>query len=113
MATKTNGKELKTFWQLEEPWWPAEGFVEGDSYMVNGKEEGDSWEPLCAADTDQITILSGIICDATGEQGELDLNTQFRKWRKSLTTTTVLVEINLDKVDELKTHVKALKGKVL
>lgn len=113
MATKTNGKELKAFWNLEEPWWPEDGFVEGDSYMVNGKEQGDSWEPLSAADTDQITILSGVICDARGEDSDLDLNTQFRKWRKSLTTTTVLVEIPLDKLDDLKTSVKALKGKIV
>lgn len=113
MATKTNGKELKQFWNLEEPWWPTDGFVEGDQYIVNGETKDDSWEPLSAADTDQITIVCGVICDATGEGEEKDLNSVFRKWRKSLTTTTVLVEIDLDKLDDLKTHVKALKGKIV
>ena len=31
MATKTNGKELKEFWNLSEPWWLKDGWVEGDS----------------------------------------------------------------------------------
>uniref|UniRef100_A0AAU6W0A8 Uncharacterized protein n=1 Tax=Pseudomonas phage Nican01 TaxID=3138540 RepID=A0AAU6W0A8_9CAUD len=112
MATKTNGKELKEFWNLGEPWWLKDGWVEGDSYTVNGVEMDDTFEPGSCADTDQITIVSGVIVDAVSER-ELDLNSQFRKWRKSLTTTTVLVEIDLDKLDDLKTHVKSLKGKIV
>ena len=72
----------------------------------------ESFEPGSAEDTDQITIVSGVIVDATSER-ELDLNTQFRKWRKSLTTTTVLVEIANDKLDTLKFHVKSLGGKIV
>ena len=113
MATKTNGKELKEFWNLEEPWWPTDGFVEGDQYIVNGETKEDDWEPLSAADTDQITIVSGVICDATGEKEDKDLSAVFRRWRKSLKTVAVLVEIDLDKLDDLKAHVKTLKGKIL
>jgi hypothetical protein len=113
MATKTNGKELKEFWELGEPWWPKDGFVEGDSYTVNGAQTDDSFEPGSCADTDQITIIAGCICDATSTDDGRDLQTVFRKWRKSLTTTTVLIEIDLDKLDDLKTHVKSLKGKIL
>lgn len=112
MATKTNGKELKEFWNLGEPWWLKEGWVEGDSYTVNGVEMDETFEPGECADTDQITIVSGVIVDASNDK-ELDLNAQFRKWRKSLTTTTILVEIANDKLDALKVHVKSLGGKVV
>lgn len=112
MATKTNGKELKEFWNLSEPWWLKDGWVEGDSYTVNGVEMDESFEPGSAEDTDQITIVSGVIVDATSER-ELDLNTQFRKWRKSLNTTTVVVEVANDKLDALKFHVKSLGGKIV
>lgn len=111
MGTKTNGRELKEFWQLEEPWWPKDSWVEGDGYIVNGVEVEDSFEPSNCADTDQITIVCGTIVDQNDK--EVDLNTQFRKWRKSLKTRTVMVEIDIDKMDGLKEAVKGLKGKVL
>lgn len=112
MKTKTSGKELKAFWNMGEPWWLKDGWVEGDSYLVNGEEVGDHFEPGSCEDTDKITILSGVIVDITGEK-ELDLSVQFRKWRKSLTITTVVVEISPDKLSELKAHVKSLGGKIL
>lgn len=111
MATKTNGRELKQFWELGEPWWPKDGWVEGDSYIVNGKEVDECFEPGNCNDDDQITIVCGVMVDQF--EAELDLNTQFRKWRKSLTTRAVVVEVAIEKMDELKTAVKALKGKIL
>lgn len=113
MKTKTNGAELKAFWELGEPWWPKDGFVEGDCYMVNGIEKDDSWEPSSSADTDQITILDGCICDATGQDEGIDLQSVFRKWRKSLTTVSVVVEIDRESVEYLKEEVKKLGGKVI
>ena len=112
MTTKTNGKELKQFWALEEPWWPKDGWVEGDTYTVNGVERDDNFDPGLCEDTDKIVITSGDIVDRRGENFT-SLQSTFRKWRKSLTTTTVLVEIDLDKLDALKAHVKSLKGKIV
>lgn len=113
MKTKTNGAELKAFWELSEPWWPKDGFVEGDCYMVNDVEKDDSWEPSSAADTDQITILSGCICDATGKDEGIDLQSVFRKWRKSLTTRKLLVEIDIEHEEEIRYCVKRFGGKVI
>lgn len=113
MKTKTNGAELKAFWNLCEPWWPKDGFVEGDSYTVNGESKDDSFDPSCCDDNDIITILDGCICDATGQDEGIDLQTVFRKWRKSLTTVSVVVEIDRESVDYLKDEVKKLGGKII
>jgi hypothetical protein len=113
VKTKTNGKELKQFWNEGEPWWPKDGFVEGDCYVVNDEEKDDSWEPLSAADTDQITIIAGCICDGTGTDEGRDLQTVFRKWRKSLTTRILLVEVAAENLDEVIYGIKRGKGKII
>lgn len=113
MKTKTNGAELKAFWELGEPWWPKDGFVEGDSYTVNGVEKDDSWEPSSAADTDQITILDGCICDATGQDEGIDLQSVFRKWRKSLTVVRVMVEIDRDELEAFKREMASYGAKII
>lgn len=112
MATKTTGAELKTFWELSEPWWLKDGWVEGDSYVVNGQEMDDCFDPSCCEDQDVIVIHSGVIVDQLGEK-ELDLQTQFRKWRKSLTSRIYSVEIPIEAEQELKAAIKVLKGRVL
>lgn len=112
MSTKTNGAELKAFWQLSEPWWLKDGWVEGDSYILNGEQMDDCFDPSCCEDSDVIVICSGVIVDQAGEK-ELDLQSQFRKWRRSLSTRTFLVEIPIGSEDELKAALKALKGKVV
>lgn len=111
MRTKTNGRELKHFWQQGSPWWLDDGWVEGDAYVVNGQEMDDNFDPSEAGDADSITILSGVIVDSHGEK-EIDLQTSFRMWRKSLTTLTVVVEIPADKLEDLKDRLKSLGGKL-
>lgn len=111
--TKTNGKELKTFWELSEPWWPKDGFVDGDSYNVNGVVMGDEFEPGQCADTDQITILSGVICSSCSDDEGKDLQNIFKKWRKSLTTRTLLVEVDVENLDEVIYGIKRGKGKII
>lgn len=112
MATKTNGKELKEFWASEEPWWPKGGYVNDDYYIVNGVESGEDFELSGAEDTDQITIMSGAIF-SEGDEDDKDLQATFKKWRKSLTRVSVLIEVPRDQVEALSAAVKSIGGKIV
>lgn len=111
--TKTNGFELKKFWGTSEPWWPKDGFVDGDSYIVNGIEVGEEFEPDLCADGDLIVINGGVICSNEIDDFGKDLEATFRKWRKSLTTATVIIEVDLTKQDELKETLKKFGAKII
>lgn len=112
-SVKTNGKELKTFWELGEPWWPKDGFVDGDSYKVNGITMGDEFEPNCSSDTDQITILSGYIYGGDMDDEGKSLTNAFKKWRKSLTMVQVVVEIHKDELPAFKREMSSYGAKIV
>ncbi|MEG0063012.1 MAG: hypothetical protein RR740_00265 [Pseudomonas sp.] len=113
MKTKTTGSELKAFWGLGDPWWPVDGFVDGDAYIVNGNTMGDEFEPGLCADTDQITIIAGVIASNAHDDEGKDLQVVFRKWRKSLSTVQVIVELPKDDLEAFKKLMAQSKIKVI
>lgn len=106
---KTTGAELKAFWK-DESVWPGDSYVDGVYLKINGAD-GSSEDVEGMKDDDKIDLVDGYFCDQSDE-GE-SLLTVFRRWRKKQATEMLLVEIPKGKLEELKTALKAIGGKVL
>ena len=105
---KTLGAEYKRFYN-DPAAWPDDSWHEDETLLVNG----DEW-PLCVIDIpeDAVINLSGGVVLGLPNGAETSMESHFKRWRKRQTTTTILVECDLTKVDEIKAAVKSAGGKV-
>lgn len=106
---KTTGAEYKRFYN-DPAAWPDDSWHEDETLIVNG----DEWT-LGVVDIpdDAVINLSGGVVFGLPNGTEASLEAYFKRWRKRQTTTTFLVECDMDKVDEVKAAVKAAGGKVV
>ncbi|MBI6883100.1 hypothetical protein [Pseudomonas putida] len=116
MATKTNGAELKAFYADGEFWpnsddSPLGIFHEETALQVNGQIIDDA-EITDLNDTDSVTILSGVVYDENDRSFEMSFEAYFKKWRKKVNTTYLIVSVPNDKTDAIKAAIKAAGGKV-
>ena len=112
MPVKTTGKVLKQFWNAEEPWWPTNGWVDDDKYIVNGNVMVEGFEPNEAKDADLVTIMAGAIYGGD-EDGGKSLVSTFKKWLKTQTTVTVVLEMHKDDWVSLQTQLPTYGAKVI
>lgn len=112
MATKTTGAELKRFYADKE-FWPDEAdyYHEDEWLVVNGVEPKD-FETVNIddlADTDEIKLSGGQVCNAPGEPS---FETYFKRWRKKQSIATLFVEVPKDRAEEFAALIRNAGGKV-
>lgn len=113
MTVKTTGAEFKRFY-ADPAFWPEGGDTYHDDALigVNGVDHDDGFDPGAIPDDAIVTIEGGVVFDAVGG-GEPSLETYFRRWKKTQTTASFLVECDLSVVDAIKAAVKAAGGRVV
>ena len=105
---KTSGAEYKRFYD-DEAAWPDGAWHEEELLLVNG----DEWTDEVAEIPDNAIVnLSGGAVFGLPNGAEPSMELHFKHWRKRQTTTTILVECDLAKLDAIKLAVKAAGGRV-
>jgi hypothetical protein len=108
---KTTGAELKQFWANEDPeFWPEESHIDGMWWRINGTEKDDV-EPHELADTDIVEAEGAIIYPL--QDTDKDFAGVMKKWRKTHTHTTLVVELPKEHHAALGEFLKGLKGKIV
>ena len=106
--TKTIGAVLKRFYD-DETAWPDGAWHEDELLLVNG----DEWDQgITEIPDNAIVNISGGAVFGLPNGGEPSLELHFRRWRLRQTTTTILVECDLAKLDAIKAAIKAAGGTV-
>lgn len=108
---KTTGAEYKRFYN-DPTAWPDDSWYEDVELLVNGVELTPELGVVDIHD-DAVINLSGGVVFGLPNGTETSVEAHFKRWRKRQTTTTFLVECDMDKVDEVKAAVKAAGGKVV
>jgi len=103
---KTNGKEFKAFMASD---WPEGWYMDDDEILIDGKEDDGNIPYETLNDDCKVEILCGVVCSDNDNIDPINLETYFKKWRKSLTVEYVSVEIPKGKKQELMEFVKGLK----
>ena len=106
---KTTGSEFKRFYD-DEASWPGGAWHEEETLLVNGDEWSDG---VTAIPDNAIVNLSGGVVLGLPHGTQTSLELHFSRWRKRQTTTTILVECDRAKLDDVKAAVKSAGGKVL
>lgn len=106
---KTNGSEYKRFYD-DETAWPDGAWHEDELLIVNGDkcEAGIDSIP----DNATVNLIGGVVYDLPNGS-TVSMETHFRNWRKRQSMTTILVECDRAKLDDVKAAIKAAGGKVL
>lgn len=106
---KTIGTEYKRFYD-DDTAWPDGAWHDDELLLVNG----DEWtQGVNEIPDNAIVNLSGGVVLGLPHGSEPSLELHFSRWRKRQTTTTILVECDLTKLDDVKAAVKAAGGRVL
>ncbi|MDD2223678.1 MAG: hypothetical protein PHF42_09590 [Pseudomonas sp.] len=115
MTVKVTGAEFKKFY-IDKNFWPEGRFHEEVEITidVNGEVITNhlEYDLYAVPDDAKITLQGGCVQDEDGKEfGAID--TYFRKWRKKQTTTFLVVEVPLDKIETIKATINAAGGKVV
>lgn len=118
MGLNISGADMKRFWS-DKAIWGEEGsgtYVDDTSFVVDGVVHGQSdstaLEIETLPDTAVVQITSGYLVDAPKGVPE-DLVKAFKFWLKRQTMRSAVVEVPIEKMDELKRLLASLGGKVL
>lgn len=106
---KTLGAELKRFYHDDKA-WPQDAWHEDETLIVNGDECEAGIDDI--PDNATVNLIGGVVYGLPNGS-TVSMETHFRNWRKRQTTTTILVECDLAKLDEVKAAVKAAGGRVI
>lgn len=117
MGVKVSGAEFKRFYNDQKYWPPAPADTYHDDvvFMVNGDLLPDDKDPGSVADTDVVAIEGGAVYHSPfyKDGREPSIEAYFRRWKKEQTTTSLVVECDLSKIEAIKAAIKAAGGKVL
>ena len=104
---KMNGAEYKAFTTAE---WGPDWYWDETVFLWNGKEVEDI-DNEEVADTDQITIVEATIFKGSDMDSEAIDGVRFaRNWLKAQTMARLLVEVPREKLEEVQTLLKSVKG---
>jgi hypothetical protein len=120
MAVTLTGKEFKAFYEDPQVWKDPSSYVDEMQIFVDGKifdgqrDDGQYVEGHVEDihDHAQVKVEYGTFCANADAEGE-DVCTTIRRWKKAQTTRTLLVEVDVAKLDAFKAAIKAAGGKVL
>lgn len=104
---KATGRDLNEFYNSG---FPANSFHEHDCDWLDSGFKGDN----LALDEEKKFELGdlGFIVDEDTSR-EISFQSAFRKWLKSKTTATILIEVEKSRLDEVKTQLKSLGLKLV
>jgi len=100
MDFKTSGYNLKKFLDDDEI-WPETGYCDDMTFLVNGKEVEDCAE---INDSDVVVVTGGMVKSEIENEDICMLSTLYKKWKRTQTHETILVNIpktNRKTFDEL------------
>lgn len=112
MATKTTGAEFKRFYE-DPAYWPDGVWHEDVLFTVDGEPAGDSYDMSKVPDGAQVTIEGGIVMGPPHDGKEPSVETLFKRWRKAQTIKTLVVEVDVSKLDAVVAAIKAAGGKAV
>jgi len=119
MATKTNGAELKAFYNDDAYWLKTPASKTDDIWhedlvlMVNGVEQADDFsitEDL--KDEDQVTIVDGVVLSNRDDFKGRSFESFFKAWRKQQDTVYLAVAVPKDKQDAVRAAILAAGGSI-
>lgn len=100
-SVKASGYDFKRYWNDSAYWGDA--YIEDEVIEVNGDAcNGDGFDADSLNDSDVIVVKSGVVISCGLHDSSLTAH--LRKWLKALkarNTTTVLIEVDRDKIDSL------------
>lgn len=111
MAVKTTGAEFKRFYNDPE-FWPEGAWHDDDLVLVDGVEQDDI-DVDKIADAAKVTIQAGVVLMSESDDEGVAFDAYFRRWRKSQTTRTIVVEADASKLDAIMAAIKSAGGNVL
>lgn len=108
---KTNGAEFRRY-LVDDAAWPEGTWHDDEFITVDGVEW--VWEADIESIPDNaiLSLTGGVVCGLPGDLMP-SMESHFKKWRKSQTTTTILVECDLSKLGDVKAAVKVAGGKIV
>lgn len=112
MTVKTNGCEFKKYYS-DPVSWPEGAWHDDILIMVDGVEVGDGDDFPIIQDSSKVEIHAGVVYSHDTDQEPIDMETHFKRWRKAQRVRQVLVEIDATSLEELKSLIKGIGGKVL
>lgn len=114
MATKTTGAEFKRFYN-DKKFWPDDGDTYHDDAVltVDGKVQVDGVDADTLADAAVVTIEGGFVCGPALMGEEPSLEAYFKRWLKTQTTASFLVECDASMLDAVKAAILAAGGRVI
>lgn len=108
---KTNGATFKRFYN-DDSVWPEDSWHEDEEILVDGDLLADGFSVKDIPNT-ALVVLSGGVVHGFSDGDGTSLELHFKRWLKRQTTTRIMVECDLSKLDEIKLAIKAAGGKVL
>lgn len=110
MAVKTTGAEFKRFY-ADTTFWPDQTYYDYALICVNGEDQTEGVDEAALADDDVVTIKGGYVIESPFGR-DVSLEAYFKKWLKTQTTRSFLVECDAAILDAVKAAIKAAGGKV-
>lgn len=110
MTVKTTGAEFKRYYSDEKAWPP--GQYHDDSQITVDGVHSEEADLSAVADTDEIVIVCGWVFPAD-EGRAIELETHFKKWRRTQSVQFLTVEVPKDKAEAVIEAIKANGGKVI
>lgn len=119
MATKTNGAELKAFYN-DDAYWLKSPESKGDDIwhedlvlVVNGVEQVDDFsitEDL--KDEDQVTIVDGVVLSNLADFKDRSFESFFKAWRKQQSTVFLSVTVPKEQLEAVRAAILAAGGSI-
>ena len=107
MTVKTTGAEFKRFY-ADSAFWPKGASHEEEKILADG-EEPDILDEI--PDNAMVSITGGIVLGIKGKEPSLE--SWFRKWKKTQTTVSFVVECDITAQVNLISAIRSAGGKVV
>lgn len=119
MAVKTIGAEFKRFY-ADPKFWPEPPNSHSDNVWhedeivsIDGEPCEEDIDYASIADTAAVTIEGGIVHGPAIGGEEPSFEAYFKRWRKLQTTSVMVVECDVAKLDAVKAAVRSAGGRVV
>lgn len=112
MVAKTTGAQFKRFYN-DAAFWGEDTFHDDAVICVNGEPQPDGVDDATLADADVVTIEGGVVENSPLDSREYSLESYFKKWLRTQTVQSFLVECDASVLDAVKAAIKAAGGKVV
>lgn len=107
---KTTGAEFKRYLN-DDTFWPEGAYYDDEILTVDSREWTREEGTDAIPDSAVVRIEGGVVLSPHGHFIQ-SMENHFKKWRKHQKATTIIVECDFDRLDELKAAIKSAGGKV-